>query len=75
MIADVPIIGPNAASAFAPQRVTRIVSVPTSEVRCDHCARTVLELKGNVITITLRHGSDYHKTAISLEALGLTWAK
>lgn len=50
-----------------------IVALPTSAVRCNHCARTVFEIVGNCIVLTERHDTQYHKTVISLDDLGLMW--
>jgi len=61
------------ASGFEPLRLTRVVSVPTSEIRCNHCARVALEIKGNCLVVVSRHDGQYHKTVVSLEQLGLQW--
>ena len=64
---------PTASAVYNPLRVARIVSVPTSEVRCDHCARVAFEVVGNTIVVVTRHDNQWHKTVVSLEALGLQW--
>ena len=70
MIVD---FAPPGSAVYNPLRVARIVSVPTSEVRCDHCARVAFEVVGQTISIVHRHDNHYHRTVISLEALGLQW--
>jgi len=62
-----------ASAVYNPLRVARIVSIPTSEVRCNHCARVAFEVVGNTIVVTSRHDNQWHKTTISIEALGLQW--
>ena len=64
---------PTASAVYNPLRVARIVSVPTSEVRCDHCARVALEVIGNTLSVVHRHDGQYHRSVVSLEALGLYW--
>ena len=75
MLGTVPILGPNSASAFGPVRPHRITSHPTSEIRCDHCARVAFEVVGNCLVVTERHDTQWHKTTISIEQLGLQWIK
>jgi hypothetical protein len=60
-------------ASLTQQRAVRFVSVPTSEVRCDHCARIAFEVVGNTIVVVTRHDQQYHKTVVSLDALGLQW--
>lgn len=62
-----------ATAPASPAYRTMIVAIPTSAVRCNHCARTVFEIVGNCIVLTERHDSQYHKTVISLDDLGLMW--
>jgi hypothetical protein len=49
----------------------RLMATPTSEIRCDHCARVSFSIVGDCIVSVGRHGSDYHKTVIPLAQLGL----
>ena len=41
------------------------------EVRCEHCARTAFSIVENVLVVTHRHGTQWHKTVIGLQELGL----
>ena len=49
----------------------RVVPSGGFEVRCEHCARTAFSIVGNCITVTERHGSQWHRTVVSLDELGL----
>jgi hypothetical protein len=49
----------------------RVVPSGGFKVRCDYCAQTAFQIIGDAITVTHRHGSQYHRTVVSLEELGL----
>ena len=49
----------------------RLYPTATSKVSCDYCERVAFEIIGNCISVVLRHNSQWHRTVIPLEQLGL----
>ena len=51
--------------------VAKVIPYAGSAVRCNECARTALNVLGDALIVTHRHGNQWHKTIVNIEDLGL----